>query len=77
MAIFFDLGQIMKKVTTIPPIAKKNLTNTSNLNLLNAHTHTKTTMYDSKWNNEIKQKQIKNRNVDIQLSADDAFLDSE
>jgi hypothetical protein len=23
MAIFFDLGQIMKKVTTIPPIAKK------------------------------------------------------
>lgn len=34
-------------------------------------------MYDLKWNNQIKQKQIKNKNVDIQLSADDAFLDSE
>ena len=79
MAIFFDLDQIMKKVTTIPPIAgKKTLTITSNFNLLNTHTHTtKITMYDLKWNNQIKQKQIKNKNVDIQLSADDAFLDSE
>jgi hypothetical protein len=50
MAIFFDLDQIMKKVTTIPPIAgKKTLTITSNFNLLNTHTHTtKITMYDLK-----------------------------